>query len=77
MSRRQCRLLFQQAEASLAAKRPDACVHFALQALPLARALHSQGNINWAAELYAKLKQSRWRYEPLVGELAAALVGAQ
>ncbi len=74
MSRRRCRLLMQQAEAHLAAGRPDQCVRYALKGLQLAQALGSTGNINWASEIHGKLLASKWKGEPVVGELAAAIV---
>lgn len=74
LSRRRCRLLMQLAEAHLAAGRPDQCVRYALKGLQLAQALGSIGNINWASEIHAKLLASKWKGEPVVGELAAAIV---
>lgn len=74
MSRRRCRLLMQQAEAHLAAGHPDQCVRYALKGLQLARAIGSTGNTNWASEIHAKLLLSRWKGEPVVGELAVAII---
>lgn len=76
MSRRRCRLFFQQAEAHLAAGHLDRGISYALKGLQLAQALQSYESTNWAAEIHARLKESRWRYEPLVGELGAAIVEA-
>jgi hypothetical protein len=67
----------QQAEAYLAAGQPDACVASTLEGLHLALALRSGGSINWAHELHGKLRQSKWKHEPVVGQLAAALVSAE
>lgn len=75
MSRRRCRLLMQQAEAYLVAGLPDSCVDMTLQGLQLAQALASKENINWACEIHTKLLASRWRDEPMVGQLRKAIVG--
>jgi transcriptional regulator with XRE-family HTH domain len=75
VSRNLCRLLMQQAEAYLAADAPDACVHYALQGLHLARTLESTSNINWSREIHTKLLRSQWKSEPVVAELEAVLVG--
>jgi len=74
MNRRQCRLLMQQAEAYLAAGQPDDCVHHTLKGLQLAQALESPGNINWAREIHTKLLDSKWKSEPVVGKLGAAVI---
>jgi transcriptional regulator with XRE-family HTH domain len=77
LSRNHCRLLMQQAEAYLAAGQPDACVASTLEGLHLAQALRSGGSINWAHELYGKLRASKWNHEPVVGQLGAALVSSE
>lgn len=46
MTRRQCRLVMQQAEAYLAAGQPDVCVDKTLQGLDLAQAMMSKENVN-------------------------------
>jgi len=74
LSRNHCRLLFQQAEAFLAAGEPDTCVHYAINGLQIARTLRSMGNINWASEIHTKLLTSLWKNEPVVGKLGAAIV---
>ncbi len=74
MNRNRCRLLMQQSEAFLAAGHPDQCVRYALKGLQLAQALESTSNINWAREIHVKLLQSKWKGEPIVGELGAALI---
>lgn len=74
LSRNHCRLLFQQAEAFLAAGEPDTCVCYAINGLQIARVLGSSGNINWANEIHAKLLVSPWKNEPVVGKLGAAIV---
>jgi transcriptional regulator with XRE-family HTH domain len=73
MSRNHCRLLMQQSEAFLAASQPDQCVQHVLQGLHLARQLESKSNIHWSREILAKLQQSKWKNEPVVEELRAAL----
>jgi transcriptional regulator with XRE-family HTH domain len=73
MSRNHCRLLMQQAEAFLAANQPDQCVQQALKGLHIARQLESKSNINWSREIYVKLQQSKWKNEPVVEELRAAI----
>jgi transcriptional regulator with XRE-family HTH domain len=73
MSRNHCRLLMQQSEAFLAADQPDQCVQHALQGLHLARQLESRSNIHWSREIHAKLQQSKWKNEPVVEELRAAI----
>jgi transcriptional regulator with XRE-family HTH domain len=73
MSRNHCRLLMQQAEAFLAAGQPDQCVQHALQGLHLARQLESNSNIHWSREIHTKLRQSKWKHEPVVGQLQMAL----
>ncbi len=77
LSRNHCRLLMQQAEAYLAAGEVDACVASTLEGLHLAQALRSGGSINWAHELYGKLRVSKWKHEPVVGQLGAALVSSE
>jgi transcriptional regulator with XRE-family HTH domain len=74
MNRNRCRLLMQQSEAFLAAGHPDQCVRYALKGLQLAQALESTSNVNWAHEIHVKLLRSKWRGEPIVGELGAALI---
>jgi len=74
LSRNYCRLLFQQAEAFLAAGEPDTCVYHATNGLQIARTLGSMGNINWASEIHTKLLTSLWKNEPIVGKLGAAIV---
>lgn len=74
LQRDYCRLLFQQAEAFLAAGEPDICVEYAIEGLQLARTIGSPGNINWASEIHEKLLASSWRNEPVVGRLGAAIV---
>ncbi|HEU0001034.1 MAG TPA: tetratricopeptide repeat protein [Ktedonobacteraceae bacterium] len=74
MSRRRCRLLMQEAEAYLVADLPDNCVDKTLQGLQLAQALISKENVNWACEIYTKFLASRWRDEPMVGQLRKAIV---
>lgn len=74
LSRNYCRLLFQQAEAFLAAGEPDTCVYYAINGLQIARTLGSIGNINWASEIHTKLLTSLWKNEPIVGKLGAAIV---
>ena len=69
-----CRLLFQQAEAFLAAGEPDICVEYTIEGLQLARTIGSPGSINWASEIHEKLLASSWRNEPVVGRLGAAIV---
>lgn len=73
MSRNHCRLLMQQSEAFLAADQPDQCVQRALKGLHIAHQLESTSNINWSQEIHTKLLQSRWRNEPVVEELKAAI----
>lgn len=73
-SRNYCRLLFQKAEAFLAANEPDTCVAYAIEGLLLARTLGSAGNINWASELHDKLLASPWKNEPVIGKLGTAIV---
>ncbi len=75
VSRNLCRLLMQQSEAHLAAGSPDECVHASLHGLQLARTLESTSNINWSHEIHTKLLRSRWKGEPVVAELEAALAG--
>lgn len=60
-------------EAHLVAGHLDRGVSYALRDLQLALALQSYESTGWAAEIHARLKESRWRYEPLVGELGAAI----
>lgn len=74
LSRNHCRLLMQQAEAFLAAGEPDSCVEYAIEGFGIARMLGSAGNINWASEIHEKLLASRWKNEPVVGKLGAAIV---
>ena len=74
LSRNHCRLLFQQAEAFLAASEPDTCVAYAIEGLQLARILGSAGNMNWASEIHDKLLASAWKNEPITGKLGAAIV---
>lgn len=74
LSRNYCRLLFQQAEAFLAAGEPDTCVYHTINGLQIARTLGSMGNINWASEIHIKLLGSCWKNEPVVGKLGAAIV---
>ncbi len=74
MSRRRCRMYMQQAEALLAADQLDYGIEYTLKGLKLAKVLKSSGNIHWASEIHDKLKQSKWRNEPVVGELGAAIV---
>ena len=76
MSRRRCRMYMQQAEAYLAAGQPDYCVQLTLKGLYLAQVLKSNGNIHWASEIHGKLLQSKWKNEPIVGELGAAIVSS-
>lgn len=73
MSRNHCRLQHQQSEAFLAAGQPDQCVHYALKGLHLAHQLESKSNMNWSREIHAKLQQSKWKNEPVLEELQAAL----
>jgi transcriptional regulator with XRE-family HTH domain len=73
MSRNHCRLMMQQSEAFLAADQPDQCVQHALKGLHLARQLESRSNIHWSREIHAKLQQSKWKNEPVVGQLQAAI----
>jgi transcriptional regulator with XRE-family HTH domain len=77
LSRNHCRLLMQQAEAYLAAGEVDACVASTLEGLRLAQALRSGGSINWAHELHGKLRASKWKHEPVVGQLGAALISSE
>ncbi len=77
MSRRRCRMYMQQAEAHLAAGQLDYCVRYTLKGLQLAKTLRSNGNIHWASEIHDKLLQSKWKSEPAVGELGAAIVSSQ
>ena len=74
LNRRRCSLLMQQAEAYFAAGQPDDCVDKAMQGLQLAHALLSKENVNWACEMHTKLLTSRWRNEPVVGQLRKAIV---
>jgi hypothetical protein len=73
MSRNHCRLLMQQSEAFLAADQPDQCVQHALKGLHLARQLESRSNIHWSREIHTKLLQTKWKNEPVVGQLQAAI----
>ena len=73
MSRNHCRLMMQQSEAFLAAGQPDQCVQHALQGLHLARQLESRSNIHWSREIHTKLQRSKWKNEPVVGQLQAAI----
>jgi transcriptional regulator with XRE-family HTH domain len=73
MSRNNCHLLMQQAEAYLAAGQPDACVQQALKGLEVARTLESTSNIHWAEEILAKLRSSAFRNEPVVDQLYEAI----
>ena len=75
ISRNLCRLLMQQSEAYLAAGYPDQSVQYALQGLHIARTLESTSNINWSREIHTKLLRSKWKDEPVIGELEAALAG--
>lgn len=75
MSRNLCRLLMQQSEAYLAAGYPDQSSAYAIQGLQIARMLESTSNINWSREIYTKLLRSKWKDEPVVGDLEAALAG--
>lgn len=75
INRNLCRLLMQQSEAYLAAGYPDQSVHYALQGLHIARTLESTSNINWSREIQMKLLRSKWKDEPVIGELEAALAG--
>jgi transcriptional regulator with XRE-family HTH domain len=75
ISRNLCRVLMQQAEAYLAAGYPDQSVQYAIQGLQIARTLESTSNINWSREIHTKLLRSKWKGEPVVGELEAALAG--
>lgn len=76
MTRRQCRLVMQQAEAYLAAGQPDVCVDKTLQGLDLAQAMMSKENVNWACEIHTKLLDSRWKNESIVSKLRRAIVPA-
>jgi len=73
MSRNHCRLLMQQSEAFLAADQPDQCVQRALKGLHIAYQLESTSNINWSREIHVKLQASKWKNEPVVEELKAAI----
>jgi transcriptional regulator with XRE-family HTH domain len=73
MSRNHCRLLMQQSEAFFAANQPDQCVKLAVKGLHIARQLESKSNINWSREIHTKLRQSKWKNEPVVEELHAAI----
>src|SRR5690349_20745643 len=73
MSRRRRRLLMQEAEAYLVASLLDNCIDKTLQELQLAQALISKENVNWACEIYSKLLASRWRDEPMIGQLRKAI----
>jgi tetratricopeptide (TPR) repeat protein len=73
MSRNHCRLLMQQSEAFLAANQPDQCVKLAVKGMHIARQLESKSNINWSREIHTKLRQSKWKNEPVVEELQAAI----
>ena len=75
ISRNLCRLLMQQSEAYLAAGYPDQSVEYAIQGLQIARMLESTSNINWSREIHTKLLRSKWKGEPVVGQLEAALTG--
>lgn len=75
MSRNLCRLIMQQSEAYLAAGYPDQSSAYAIQGLQIARMLESTSNINWSREIHTKLLRSKWKDEPVVGELEAALAG--
>lgn len=77
MSRNHCRLLMQQSEALLAADQPDQCVQYTLRGLHIACQLESTSNINWSREIYTKLQVSRWKREPIVEELQAAISQAE
>lgn len=76
MSRDRCRLFMQRAEAHLVAGELDYCVMYALKGLQLAKALKSEGNLNWSREIHTKLLSSKWKHEPAVGKLAKAIYGS-
>lgn len=75
MSRNRCRLFMQRAEAHLVAGELDYCVMYALKGLQLAKALKSEGNLNWSREIHTKLVLSKWKNEPAIGKLAKAIYG--
>jgi transcriptional regulator with XRE-family HTH domain len=69
------RLLIQKAEAFLGLGTIDACVHYAQEALSLARGVESSKTVARVQSLYNQLQQSHWRKEPGVIQLGKALMG--
>ncbi|HZO70860.1 MAG TPA: helix-turn-helix transcriptional regulator [Ktedonobacteraceae bacterium] len=73
LTRGYARLLVQKAEAFLGLGTIDACVHYAQEALLLAKGAGSSKTISRVQSLYNQLQQSHWRKEPSVIRFGIAL----
>ncbi|WP_137685983.1 hypothetical protein [Thermosporothrix hazakensis] len=73
LTRTHCRLLMQQAEAYLAAGMPDISVDKAMEGLRVAKVLESTSNINWAKEIYLKIRTSPYKEELFAQRLRDAI----